>query len=174
MNLVVYIALPLLLLLTILQATVFPHFPIFGLVPQVPFLVSLAWGEVRGLDEGLTWAFVAGFCLDLFSIMPVGFTSLLYIIAILSVSWMVKTFPDSRFFLPMIQAGTATLVVLLLQTVLSVWFLRDTGLTLAQAMQTAVDLSPTILLHTFLVLPIYWGLLTLNRFLEQPRWRRRS
>ena len=71
----IYVAIPVMALLTVLQTAVLPHFPIFGLVPQLPFLFALAWGIVRGLDEGVVWAFVAGFLVDLLSVTPLGISA---------------------------------------------------------------------------------------------------
>ena len=77
-----YAAIPLMAVLAILQTAVLPRFPIAGLEPQLVFLVALAWGLLRGLEEGLVWAFIAGLWLDLFSMTPLGLSSLAFMAAV--------------------------------------------------------------------------------------------
>ena len=55
-----YAAIPLMALLAIVQTAILPRFPIAGVEPQLLFLLALAWGLARGLEEGLVWAFIAG------------------------------------------------------------------------------------------------------------------
>ena len=73
-----YAAIPLMAVLAVLQTAVLPRFPIAGLEPQLVFLVALAWGLLRGLEEGLVWAFIAGIWADLFSLTPLGLSSLAF------------------------------------------------------------------------------------------------
>ena len=68
----VYIAIPVMALLAIVQSAILPRFPIVGLTPQLLFIVALVWGNPRGLVEGLIWAFIAGIFVDLFSLAPLG------------------------------------------------------------------------------------------------------
>jgi rod shape-determining protein MreD len=158
----VYLAVPALLLLAVVQTAVLPYFPILGYVPQLLFLVALAWGLLRGVNEGLLWGFVAGFCQDLFSTMPMGLTSLAFTIAIFTVIVAAQRFPTNHFFLPMIQAAIATFVFLLLHFFLLgvMGYGADIG--------TAVTFLPLVLLHSALILPVYW---LLNGLLNavQPR-----
>lgn len=148
----VYLAIPLLLLLGVVQTAVLPRFPVLGYVPQLLFLVALAWGSLRGVNEGLLWAFVAGFCQDLFSATPMGVTSLTFMIAVFVAIMASQVFPSNRFFLPFLQAAVATLVFLLLHFLV----LRMFGYGLGWA--TAVAYAPLIILHSVLILPIYWVL----------------
>ena len=70
-----YAALPLMAFLAVIQTAVVARFPMWGVVPLIPFLIALAWGLRRGIEEGALWAFCAGFFLDLFSISPLGLSS---------------------------------------------------------------------------------------------------
>ena len=158
----VYIATPFLLILAVLQSAVLPHFPILGHVPQLLFLVALAWGSLRGANEGVMWAFVAGICQDLFSAIPMGVTSLGFMVAVLVAVLAAQVFPENRFFLPLLQGALATIIFIGLYFVL----LNIMGYELSW--ETAGFLFPLIILHSILILPIYWllnGLL--NTF--QPR-----
>ena len=74
----IYLAIPVMLVLGVAQASILPRFPILGVSPQLLFLVALAWGDIRGLEEGLIWAFIAGLFADLFSLAPLGISSLAF------------------------------------------------------------------------------------------------
>jgi rod shape-determining protein MreD len=158
----IYLAAPIMLLLAVVQSAILPHFPILGYVPQLLFLVALAWGSLRGVNEGLLWGFVAGFCQDLFSTTPMGLTSLAFTLAIFAVIMATQIFPSNRFFLPILQAAVATLIFLLLY----LFLLRVTGYGVGLA--TIVAFLPLILLHGVLILPVYW-LLNGLIYAVQPR-----
>ena len=146
----VYVAAPFLLLLAVLQTAVLPHFPILGYVPQYLFLVALAWGSLRGVNEGVVWAFVAGICQDLFSTIPMGVSSLAFMGAVFVTVFAAQVFPQNRFFLPLLQGAMATFIFLGLHFIL----LNVVGY--RWGLETAVSFLPLIILHSILILPIYW------------------
>jgi rod shape-determining protein MreD len=146
----IYLAVPLLWLLAVIQAAVLPHFPILGFEPQLLLLVALAWGALRGINEGMLWAFVAGFCQDLLSTMPMGLTPLAFLLAVLGAILGGQFLPTNRFFLPMLQAAVATAIFLLIR------FLLLGLLGYGVNVTTAVAFAPLILLHGVLILPVYW------------------
>ncbi len=162
MSSTIYLALPVMLALAVLQTAVLPRFPILGMVPQLPLLVALAWGLLRGINEGIVWAFIGGLCLDLFSVAPLGTTALAFMLAITAVTWIENAFPTSRFFLPVVMAALATLIYLFIYLLL----LRLLGQPID--LQTVAKLSPTALLHSALILPIYWIMHLLDQ-LFRPR-----
>ena len=90
MRATVYVAIPLMLLLAVLQTAVLPRFPILGLTPLLPLLVVISWTLLHGLEEGLVWGFTAGLAMDLFSIGPLGATALAYMTAVLAVAGLVR------------------------------------------------------------------------------------
>jgi len=153
----IYLAVPLMLLLTVAQTAVLPRFPLLGLIPQLPFLVALAWGLLRGIEEGVVWAFVAGFCLDLFSIGPMGLTALTFMTAVLTVTWIEQNFPQNRFFMPVIVAILGTLIYLFLY----LFLLRLLGY--QSNLLAAASLPPVAILHGALILPVYWLMYFLDR-----------
>lgn len=158
----VYVALPLLALLALLQTAVLPFFPVFHVSPQLPLLVALSWGLLRGIDEGVVWAFVAGLFMDLFSITPMGLSSLTFMVSITAVLLLQNIFPSSQVLIPIIAAALTTLLNLVLQLIA----LRILGFT---ANFNAVTIIPPItLLNTIAMLPIYWGMAFILRTV-QPR-----
>jgi rod shape-determining protein MreD len=153
----IFLAVPLMVILTVLQTAVLPYFPLFGVTPSLPFLVALAWGLLRGVNEGVVWAFIAGFFMDLFTAAPVGGLALTYMIAVLAASVINEVLPTNRTVIPMLLAAMATIIQQLLYAV----FLAIFGYSIVQVI--AASLLPTVLLNTFLILPIYWLLYLIQR-----------
>jgi rod shape-determining protein MreD len=157
MRATIYVAIPLMLLLAVLQTAVLPRFPIFGLVPQISFLVALSWSLLHGLEEGLAWGFVAGIALDLFSIGPLGATALAYMTAVLAVAGLVRVLPENRFFIPVIMAALGSAISLFVYLL----FVRLLGF--SASVETAVTLAPIILLNAGFMLPVYWLINSIDR-----------
>ncbi|RMG99491.1 MAG: rod shape-determining protein MreD [Chloroflexi bacterium] len=153
----VYVAVPVMVLATVLQTAVLPRIPLFGLTPQLPFLIVIAWALTRGPEEGAVWAFVAGFFMDLFSTAPMGTTSLAYITAVAVITWIQQALPPSHVVLPVIFTILATLITLFV----SLLFLRLFGY--QTTISAVASLAPISLLHGGLILPIYWLTHLINR-----------
>ena len=68
----IYLVVPLLAVVAILQSTIVSHFRIWGVFADLPVLVVICWGLLRGSREGLVWGFIAGLAVDLFSGAPFG------------------------------------------------------------------------------------------------------
>lgn len=63
---------PLLTGVALIQSTLLSRVSIMGARPNLMLLVVLIWAVVRGIDEGLTWAFFGGLLLDLLSGGPLA------------------------------------------------------------------------------------------------------
>jgi rod shape-determining protein MreD len=68
----IYLLVPLLAIVGLLQATVVSRVTIWGVFPDLPLLLVVSWGLLRGSRQGLLWGFVAGIVVDLFSGAPFG------------------------------------------------------------------------------------------------------
>ncbi len=159
----IYLAIPLMLVLSLVETAVLPHFPLFGVSPQLAFLVALAWGLLYGIEEGAVWAFFAGFFTDLFSITPVGVSSLSFMVGITAVIWATQALPTSRLLLPLALAGLATVISFIIEIVL----LRLFG-TIADFQSIAI-LPNILLVHVLTILPIYWLLYLIDRAMRPRR-----
>ena len=153
----IFLAVPLMVVLTVLQTAVLPYFPLFGITPSLPFLVALAWGLIRGVNEGVIWAFIAGFFMDLFTAAPVGGLALTYMIAVLAATFINELLPTNRNVIPMLLAAIATVI----QQLLYAFYLTIFGYNVVQLITSS--LLPVALLHAFLILPIYWLLYLVQR-----------
>jgi rod shape-determining protein MreD len=67
-----------LVVVVIVQVTVFPHLRWFGVVPDLGLLVAIAVGYREGPEAGALVGFVAGLGYDLFLETPLGFCALAY------------------------------------------------------------------------------------------------
>lgn len=185
-----YLAFPLLVILVVFQSAVLPRFSILGTVPQMLLLVAVAWGLLYGMREGLILAFVAGVLADLFSASPLGISSLAMMAAVLVAVMIKRYFPENRVVLPAILTGLATMVfwllTVLLLRILMPLLVQELGFlgvnNLAGPIRPA-DLLNDIagyyglggpralyalslaLVHSLLILPIYWLFFTLERFI---------
>lgn len=65
-------------LVVIVQVTVFPHLRVFGVVPDLGLLVAIAIAYREGPEAGAIVGFVAGLGYDLFLETPIGFCALAY------------------------------------------------------------------------------------------------
>jgi len=105
-----YLVVPLLLIVALLQVTALPAFKVLGVKPELMLLTVLAWSLVRGVEEGLVWAFVGGGLLDLFSGGPFGASTL----ALLAASFIARltegAVTRTGFLMPMGMALLGTLL----------------------------------------------------------------
>lgn len=158
----VYVAIPVMALLGVIQASILARFPIAGVSPQLLFVVALGWGLIRGLEEGLIWAFIAGLFNDLFSVGPLGLSSLAFMAGVGGPVLLRQALPPRRLLVSMLLAGLGTLIYLLVYAIL----LRVFGQGISAG--GFLDLLPLILLHAVLIVPIYTLLNAVNRAI-QPR-----
>jgi len=157
-----YAAIPLMALLAIVQTAILPRFPIAGVEPQLLFLLALAWGLVRGLEEGLVWAFIAGIWADLFSLSPMGLSSLAFMAGVSVPILLQPMMPPRRLPVTALLGALGTLLYLLVYVV--ALGLLGRGLSAAGV----AGLLPIVLLHAVFILPIYYVVQSLLRVL-QPR-----
>ena len=72
----IYLVVPLLAIVAILQTTIVPHLTVWGVFADLPLLVVVSWSLLQGPREGALWGFVAGLATDLFSGAPFGAATL--------------------------------------------------------------------------------------------------
>ncbi len=72
----IYLVIPLMFAVTLLQAALMPYVSVWGVHADLPLLLVLSWGLLRGSREGAVWGFVAGVFTDLFSGGPFGAATL--------------------------------------------------------------------------------------------------
>jgi rod shape-determining protein MreD len=159
----IFVAILVMAVLAVVQASVLPRVPIVGIVPQLSFLVALVWGHLRGLEEGLIWAFIAGLFVDLFSLAPLGISSLAFMAGVGLPILLGRILPPRRLLIVVLQAALGTLIYLAVYAVA----LRVFGHGVSPG--GLFDLLPLIGLHAVLVVPIYLLLSTILRAVKPRR-----
>lgn len=159
----IYVAIPLMAVLTVLHSSVLTRLPLLGVTPQLLFLVALGWGIVRGLEEGLIWAFIAGLFADLFSLAPLGISSLAFMAGVAGPLLLQRALPPRRLLVAMFMAALGTIIYLAVYALgLRVF---GFGISLGGLAETL----PLVGFHAVLILPIY---LIIDSFLRTFRPRR--
>ena len=106
----IYLVIPLLVAVALLQTAVMPHLAIRGVFPDLTLLVVVSWSLLRGIREGMIWGFIAGLAVDLFSGAPFGAATF----SLLAVSFLSglgqATVVRARFVLPLIAVFAATII----------------------------------------------------------------
>lgn len=163
MSLSVYIALPLLYAATLLQVSLLSRLPTAGFFMQPSVLIVMAWSVHRDWREGVIWAFIAGFYIDLFSVSPLGLSSLALIAGVMLAARLEQILPtESRFATPII-------VFLGMLTYGSVNLILASWLTPTQIAHYGGRVLPTALWHTAGTVPLIWLIDGLGRVFTQRR-----
>jgi rod shape-determining protein MreD len=68
--------LPLLVVIVILQAVALPGLITNGIRPDLPLVIVLGWASIRGWEQAVVAALVAGFIADILSAAPFGVNTL--------------------------------------------------------------------------------------------------
>lgn len=145
----IYIAIPVMALLAIIESSVLSRFPILGITPQLMFVVALAWGLERGLEEGLIWAFIGGIVADLFSIAPLGISALGFMAGVGIPLLIRPVLPPRRLLVAMLLTALGTLIYL------AVYFVGLRLYGFGIGLGGMVELLPLVVVHVVLIAPAY-------------------
>lgn len=147
----IYVVVPLLAVVALVQTTIMPHLTVFGVFPDLPLLVVVSWSLLRGAKEGVIWAFMAGIAVDLFSGAPFGAATFSLIVVGLLSGLGEATVFRTHIALPLLTMFLATILynlcfLLILQIMGSVvtWLESLLGIILPSAILNAV-LTPVVL-----------------------------
>ena len=82
--------------MVLIQVTLSPYMKINGVHPDLVLLLVIGWTVLRGFGDGITWALIAGLCLDFISGAPFGvFTLTMLLVAITANLFHGRTFGSS-------------------------------------------------------------------------------
>lgn len=103
-----------------MQATVFPSSELIGIFPDVTLVIILVWSAVRGVRDGLIWAFLVGILLDTLALDPLGANALALLPVVLLGALSGRVFFQSNLIVPILACVAATflhaLVLLLVRS----------------------------------------------------------
>jgi rod shape-determining protein MreD len=103
-----------------MQATVFPNSELIGIFPDVTLVIILVWSAVRGVRDGMIWAFLVGILLDTLALDPLGGNALALLPVVLLGALSGRAFFQSNLIVPILACVLATflhaLVLLLVRS----------------------------------------------------------
>lgn len=103
-------ALWLLPVLALIQAGLVTHLAIRGIVPSILVVTVVDWGILRGTDEGMAWALIAGIWVDIISGLPFGTSAVALVIVASLVSLGEGTFMRTHALVPLGTVFAATVL----------------------------------------------------------------
>lgn len=157
-----YLVVPLLALVSVFQSSAAPHLAIWGVVPNFPLLLVLAWSLIRGVPSGLVWGFIAGVTLDLMSGAPFG-AATLSLMAICLLAKLGETSVHRGQLLLLLVAGVAATLV---QGLVFLLVVRALGHEVAWLDSIVRVMLPTAAMNAILLPAVYWLLGSANRRLS--------
>jgi rod shape-determining protein MreD len=161
----IYLALPILLLVALLQATIFTRIRVLGGGFDVMLIVVVAWSLVQRGNDGPLWALVGGLFADAFSGGPPG----AFTLALTSVA-LVIALTEGRFYktnwpVAFIASVLGTLIYQLLYLVVLAIFGHPLNLIDVLALST----FPSAILNLLLMLPTYQAAKWLSAVVSPPK-----
>jgi rod shape-determining protein MreD len=159
----IYLVIPLLLAAAILQTSVVPHLAVWGVFPDLPLLIVVSWGLVRGAQEGIVWGFIAGVAVDLLSGAPFGAATLSLMVVGLISGLASSTVVRAQLILPPVTVFAATMVydMIFLSVVQVAGQSVDWGGTFVRIV------LPSALLNAVLTPPFFWTTRLLDRWIAR-------
>lgn len=146
-----YAAVLLLTSAALLQSSLLPHLSRGGLKPDLVVMLVISWGLLRGVQEGLLWAFIGGLALDLLSATPLGLSALILTLLTLLTSLGQKSIYRTSILFPLAVIFLATFGYNL--ALLLGWQLLGRPALWGETFLEV--LLPTGLLNTLVMLPLY-------------------
>jgi rod shape-determining protein MreD len=153
------IGIPLLIVLAILQTTVFADIHFFDGRPDIILLAVLGWGLAGGDRQSMVWGLIGGLLLDAFSGLPLGATSISLILIAFLVSFYTRRVWEANLFMPL----GITLVASLVFHAYSLGWVVILGREIDLPFAFSRVILPSTILNVILILPVAQLLLSLFR-----------
>jgi rod shape-determining protein MreD len=162
-----YIGIPLLIIVAVLQSSILPQIRIFGLVPNLMLLTVVAWSFRRGPNDGIVWGMIGGLMIDLASGAPLGISPLPLMVAALVVGAGRARIFAGNVVLPVI----VSLLTLVLYQAMYVILLMLAGKPVSWGEGVLRVAAPLVLLNLALMPVVYVVISWLARLTEGSRVR---
>jgi rod shape-determining protein MreD len=153
------IGIPLLIVLAILQTTVFADIHFFDGRPDIILLAILGWGLAGGDRGSMVWGFVGGILLDAFSGLPLGSSA----ISLVAIAFLVSLYTGRVWEANLLMPLGITLGASVFYHTLSLGWLFIMGRTIDLPFSYTRVILPSTILNMILILPVYQFMLGLYR-----------
>ncbi len=145
----------------LLQTTLSPYIKITNVHPDLVLILVIAWTILRGLEDGLVWAFIGGLSLDFVSGAPFGVFTLTMLLSTLTAGLFHGRVVGSSIVLPLGLAFPLSLLF----NVLALLFLNLLGRPVVWIDAFSNVLFPVALYNTGVMMLLFPLLYLLNRWL---------
>jgi len=154
-----YITIPLLAAIALIQSTALPYVVILGVKPELMLMVIVSWSLLRGAEEGMVWALIGGVGLDLLSGAPFGTMTVALLVASFLSGLGESTVFRTHIILPLVTVLVASVVYDLVILVV----LALAGRPVAWLDSVVHVVLPSALVNTLLMPLAFWPLQWLHR-----------
>ena len=100
----------LILLLGLLQTSVFPYFEIAGIRPSLVLMAAITLATMSNDSRSLYWAFLGGLLIDLLSAAPVGANTLIFTLLVYIIGGQGRRFDRANVVFSVLAGAAATLL----------------------------------------------------------------
>jgi rod shape-determining protein MreD len=158
------VGIPLLIVLAILQTTLFADIHFFDGRPDIVLLAVIGWGLAGGDRQAMVWGLIGGLLLDSFSGLPMGSSA----ISLIVIAFLVSLYADRVWEANLLMPLGITLGASLVFHFLSLGWLLTLGRNLDLPFSLTRVILPSTILNMVLILPIYQLMVGLHRRLYPP------
>lgn len=141
----------LLVLAVFAQIAVMPAVESFQILPNLPLVLLFVWSSIRGVREGLAWAFGLGLLYDILALDPLGSNGLALLVVVLLGGLSARRFFHSRLVFPILLVIVATVLHGVVMLVV-----RNTEGGAAPMGAIVRPVFAQAMLNAILVPPCYW------------------
>ncbi|MBI4768927.1 MAG: rod shape-determining protein MreD [Chloroflexi bacterium] len=161
----VYLGLPLLTLIAVLQSAVLSRFHVFGGTPDLMLVAVVCWSLAARGPQGVAWAFAGGLLLDVFSGAPPGSAAAGLVLVVYLAGFTEGRLWGAPALLPLAAVLFGSMVYHLVALGILLLYGRAVDLRLAFSYVTL----PATFINVLLTLPVYKLARWLHDLLNPPR-----
>jgi rod shape-determining protein MreD len=146
-----YIGIPLLMIAALLNATVMVELRIGNGAPNLVLLLVIAWALLADVREAMFWAVIGGVMQDLFSVAPLGASSLGLVIVAFAADFAFGNINRRNLLIPPLVAlaGTVVYQIGLMAVLRLVGYAVPFGIAITNVM------IPAMIYNTILIIPVF-------------------
>lgn len=165
----VFLAVPVLILAALLQAVVMPNLDLIGGGPNLVYLLVIAWALNAPLPQAMAWAVIGGIASDMFSVMPLGTSSLGLALVVFAMNVLLSQFYELNLLLLLLMGLFGTFLYEFYRlAMLDAYHLlgyipADAPFVITWGTDIPNVIGPLMVYNVLLILPIYWVLRRLQR-----------
>lgn len=146
-----YLGIPILIIASVLNATVMPEFRIGGGAPDLVLLVVVSWALLADVREAMLWSVIGGVLQDWLSVAPVGTSALGLVVIVFAADLIFGDVSRNNVLIPPLAAAGGTVVYHLI--VLSV--LWAVGVAVPFDRGISYVTLPAMFYNALLIVPIF-------------------